>query len=172
MMRSLRRTGTRADVVVLVSPNVKEETRQVLRQDNAIVTEVPNLVNPYKAKKAEGQSQRFLSRFEFTLNKLYMWNLTQYERVVYLDADNIALGNFDELFDCGHFCAVFMNPCNFHTGLLVIKPDVHQFERMVHALYNHTRSYDGADQGFLTAFFPFKVCLISTFSQCWTLLLT
>ena len=156
MMRSLRRTGTKADVVVLVSPNVKAETRQVLRQDGAIVTEVPNLANPYKAAQAQGEPQRYLARFEFTLNKLYMWNLTQYERVVYLDADNIALGNLDELFDCGHFCAVFMNPCNFHTGLLVIKPDTKQFNHMVESL-PFIGSYDGADQGFLTAFFPFKV---------------
>jgi len=155
MMRSLRRTGTKADVVVLVSPNVKAETRQVLRQDGAIVTEVPNLANPYKAAQAQGEPQRYLARFEFTLNKLYMWNLTQYERVVYLDADNIALGNLDELFDCGHFCAVFMNPCNFHTGLLVIKPDTKQFNHMVESLPS-IESYDGADQGFLTAFFPFK----------------
>lgn len=155
MMRSLRRSGTTADIVVLVSPNVREETRQVLRNDGALVMEVPNLVNPYKAHA--GETQRYLARFEFTLNKLYMWNLTQYERVVYLDADNIALGNLDELFNCGHFCVVFMNPCNFHTGLLVIKPDTKQFNVMVQALYNRTRSYDGADQGFLTAFFPFKV---------------
>jgi len=164
MMRSLRRTGTKADIVVLVSPNVRESTRQQFIEDGAIVTEVSNLANPYKARK--GVTQRFLDRFEFTLNKLYMWNLTQYERVVYLDADNIALGNLDELFRCGHFCAVFMNPCNFHTGLLVIKPDAGQFKLMVDALYNHTRSYDGADQGFLTAFFPYKVAsLLPLFSN-------
>jgi hypothetical protein len=145
-------------MVILVSPNVKEETRRILRNDGAIITEVPNLVNPYKAAKAQGQTQRYLERFEFTLNKLYVWNLTQYERVVYLDADNIALGNLDELFDCGHFCAVFMNPCNFHTGLLVIKPDTAQFDYMVNSLRSgNITSYDGADQGFLTAFFPFEV---------------
>jgi alpha-N-acetylglucosamine transferase len=158
--------GTRADMVMLVSPNMKEETWQVLQQDNTIITKVPNLVNPYKAKKAKGQSQCFLLHFEFTLNKLYMWNLTQYECVVYLDTDNIALGNFNKLFDCSHFCTMFMNPCNFHTGLLIIKPDMHQFEHRVHALYNHTHSYNSANQGFLTTFFPFKVCLLSTFSQC------
>jgi hypothetical protein len=84
---------------------------------------VSNIQNPWKLKQiADGEGGgTYQSRFEFTLNKLHLWNLTQYERVVYMDADDIALSKLDELFFCGHFCAVYMNPCNFHTGLLVVK---------------------------------------------------
>lgn len=38
-----------------------------------------------------------------------------------LDADNLFLQNTDELFQCGQFCAVFINPCIFHTGLFVLQ---------------------------------------------------
>eukprot|EP01090_Pellita_catalonica_P015034 TRINITY_DN3968_c0_g2_i1.p1 TRINITY_DN3968_c0_g2~~TRINITY_DN3968_c0_g2_i1.p1 ORF type:complete len:395 (-),score=16.91 TRINITY_DN3968_c0_g2_i1:95-1231(-) len=76
-----------------------------------------------------------------------------------MDSDTIVIpenGNLDELFDCGHFCVVYQNPCNFHTGLLVIKPDNEQYNQMLLALEKHSvRSYDGADQGFLTAYFSF-----------------
>jgi len=154
MIRSLKRTGTKHDIVVLVSPNVQPETKRIFRADGAIVLDVPNIPNPFK--KMSRNDQKYQSRFEFTLNKLYMWNLTQYERVVYMDADNIALHNPDELFTCGHFCAVFMNPCNFHTGLLVIKPDENEFTKMLDTLSHNARSYDGADQGFLTSYFDFK----------------
>ncbi len=131
MIQALKRSGTKHDIVILVSPNVKDETRRIFRSDGANVIEIPNIANPYKSKDKE--KQRYLSRFEFTLNKLYMWNMTQYQRVVYMDADTIAVRNPDELFKCGHFCAVFMNPCNFHTGtpfhisplcLLVLSPSL------------------------------------------------
>ena len=52
------------------------------------------------------------------------------------------------------FCAVYMNPVHFHTGLMVVKPDKQEFEKLTHALSSkETFSYDGADQGFLTAYF-------------------
>lgn len=45
----------------------------------------------------------------------------EYDRVVMLDADNLFLRNPDELFQCGQFCAAFINPCVFHTGLFVLQ---------------------------------------------------
>lgn len=73
---------------------------------------VENLNNPY---------EHFDKRFKLTLNKLYAWNLVDYDRVVMLDSDNLFLQNTDELFQCGQFCAVFINPCIFHTGLFVLQ---------------------------------------------------
>jgi hypothetical protein len=69
-----------------------------------------------------------------------------------LDADNVLIRNADELFLCGDFCAVFMNPCHFHTGLLVIKPDQKEYERLLNSL-DHLESFDGADQGFLSSMY-------------------
>lgn len=74
-----------------------------------------NLKNPYE------KQENFNMRFKLTLNKLYAWSLVSYERVVMLDSDNIFLQNTDELFQCGQFCAVFINPCIFHTGLFVLQ---------------------------------------------------
>jgi alpha-N-acetylglucosamine transferase len=77
-----------------------------------VVNDIPN---PYINKP------KFDKRFIFTLNKMYAWSLTEYERVVMLDADNLFLRAPDELFQCGEFCAAFINPCIFHTGLFVLK---------------------------------------------------
>mgnify|MGYP000037588524 FL=1 len=74
-----------------------------------------DIPNPYSTQ------DHFNSRFRLTLNKLYAWSLVDYERVVMLDADNIFLRKTDELFQCGQFCAVFINPCIFHTGLFVLE---------------------------------------------------
>lgn len=85
---------------------------------------VENVYNPYRANNPN-------DRFKLTMNKLYAWNLVDYERVVMLDADNLFLQNADELFQCGQFCAVFINPCIFHTGLFVLQV------RLVLIIYLH-----------------------------------
>lgn len=84
-------------------------------EDGAKVMRVENLNNPYV------KNGNFDWRFRLTMNKLYAWKLVDYERVVMLDADNLFLKKTDELFQCGQFCAVFINPCIFHTGLFVLQ---------------------------------------------------
>lgn len=84
-------------------------------EDGGRVVRVENLNNPYKKQRY------FNDRFKLSLNKLYAWTLSDYERVVMLDADNLFLQKTDELFQCGQFCAVFINPCVFHTGLFVLQ---------------------------------------------------
>lgn len=145
LMQSLRATGTTDDIVVLASDTVSEASRETFRRDGAVVKQVPNIENPF----ATGRRRSFKEHFKFTLNKLYLWNMTEYERVIYLDADNVAMRSMDYLFRCGSFCVVFMNPCHFHTGLMVVKPDTSEFNRLLRLL-GTAFSYDGADQGFLS----------------------
>lgn len=83
--------------------------------DGVRVVTVEDIPNPYVNQPS------FDVRFMFTLNKIYAWSLTDYERVVMLDVDNVFLQKADELFQCGDFCAAFINPCIFHTGLFVLK---------------------------------------------------
>jgi len=146
----MQMSGTRADIVVLVADTVKPETQQHFASHGCRVLPVPQVDNPYKADASRRLSYK--SRFEGTLMKLHLWNLTEYDRVIYMDADNVVLHNMDELFLCGDFCAVFMNMAVFHTGLLVIKPDKEEYQKMLNAL-SILPSYDGADQGFLTEYF-------------------
>ncbi|THU55201.1 hypothetical protein C4D60_Mb11t04070 [Musa balbisiana] len=125
-------------------------TRVMMRQeeDGVKVVAVENLKNPY-----ENQGN-FNTRFKLTLNKLYAWSLVSYDRVVMLDSDNIFLQRTDELFQCGQFCAVFINPCIFHTGLFVLQPSMNVFKNMLHELEIGRENPDGADQGFLASYFP------------------
>ncbi|XP_048558807.1 putative glucuronosyltransferase PGSIP8 [Triticum urartu] len=148
MMRSLRGFGADADRVVIASLDVPPSWVQALKDDGVKVVSVDNLKNPYE------KQDNFNSRFKLTLNKLYAWSLVSYDRVVMLDSDNMFLQNTDELFQCGHFCAVFINPCIFHTGLFVLKPSMDVFKNMLHELAVGRENPDGADQGFLASYFP------------------
>lgn len=152
---SIKASGTDQDFVVLTSPNVCEETKQTLREDGAIVRVVENVPNPFASDV--DRRRTYKPRFAHTFNKLLVWNMTEYERVVYLDEDNVALApqkELEDLFKCGHFCAPYMNPLFFHTGVMVVKPDREKFLELLRILDSKDSfSYDGADQGFLTAVF-------------------
>uniref|UniRef100_A0A7N0ZXK2 Glucuronosyltransferase PGSIP8 n=1 Tax=Kalanchoe fedtschenkoi TaxID=63787 RepID=A0A7N0ZXK2_KALFE len=148
MIRSLVRLGVDADLVVIASLDVPLRWVRALEGDGARVIRVENLNNPYK------NQVNFDSRFKLTLNKLYAWSLVEYERVVMLDADNLFLHKTDELFQCGQYCAVFINPCIFHTGLFVLQPSMEVFHDMLHELEVGRENSDGLDQGFLCSYFP------------------
>eukprot|EP00898_Chlorokybus_atmophyticus_P004488 jgi/Chlat1/503/Chrsp103S01099 len=147
MFRSLRSFGTNEDLVALVASNLPVSWRRILAEEDGVrVIEVDNAPNPYAKQK------RYDPRFVHAMNKIWAWGLLDYKRVVLLDADNLFLRNVDELFKCGEFCAVFINPCIFHTGLTVLAPSNDTLNDMLaraHAL----ESYDGGDQGFLNSYF-------------------
>lgn len=147
MLRSLRRLNVDADLVLIASRDVPSSWINKLHGDGVRVVMVDNMENPYR------HQSNFDKRFTLTLNKLYAWNLVEYERVVMLDADNLFLQKTDELFQCGQFCAVFINPCIFHTGLFVLQPSQVVFNDMLNQLANGRENEDGADQGFLTGYF-------------------
>ncbi|CAL0331148.1 unnamed protein product [Lupinus luteus] len=148
LLKSLARLKVDADLVVIASNDVPNRwVRALEEEDGAKVERVENLDNPYK------NQHNFDKRFKLSLNKLYAWNLVKYDRVVMLDADNLFLHKTDELFQCGQFCAVFINPCVFHTGLFVLQPSKAVFKNMVNELQNGRENPDGADQGFITSYF-------------------
>ncbi|KAF7828417.1 putative glucuronosyltransferase PGSIP8 [Senna tora] len=149
LLKSLASLDVQADLVVIASIDVPLRwVRALEREDGAKVVRVENMDNPYK------HQVNFDKRFKLTLNKLYAWSLVDYDRVVMLDADNLFLQNTDELFQCGQFCAVFINPCIFHTGLFVLQPSLAVFKDMVHELESGRENPDGADQGFISSYFP------------------
>ncbi|XP_021768479.1 putative glucuronosyltransferase PGSIP8 [Chenopodium quinoa] len=147
MMRSLLQHQVQADRVVIASVDVPLHwVRAMEVEDGLKVVRVENIYNPYRADNPN-------DRFKLTMNKLYAWNLVNYERVIMLDADNLFLQNTDELFQCGQFCAVFINPCIFHTGLFVLQPSAEIFKDMLHEVEIRRPNSDGADQGFLGSYF-------------------
>jgi len=150
LIRSIKATGTKHDVIVLATDSVSDATRKLLIKEGAQIVPIPPIANPYKDDPT--RRKYYQPRFEMTLIKLHLWNQTKYDRVVYFDADCIVLQPIDEMFKCGHFCAAYMNILAFHTAVLVVKPDAKVFQDMVNSLAT-MESYDGADQGFMVSYF-------------------
>ncbi|GBG83487.1 hypothetical protein CBR_g37199 [Chara braunii] len=151
MLRSLLKTRPRADVIVLATSDVPEDWIHTLRYEDGVqVVIVPNVPSPY-----HDTDPTFSKRFVHVLNKLWAWGLVKYDRIVMLDSDDLFLQNTDELFLCGEFCAVFIDPYRFHTGLFVLKPSRERLYEVFAKLANTSFTpSDGGDQGFLIASYP------------------
>lgn len=88
--------------------------------------------------------------------KIHLWNQTQFSKIVYLDADTVALRAPEELFDVPHDFSAAPDigwPDIFNSGVLVLKPDEGVFSSLL-TLAQQSLSFDGADQGLLNQFFP------------------
>jgi glycogenin glucosyltransferase len=92
------------------------------------------------------------------MTKLRLWELTQFDQVVYIDADCMVLDCLDELFErCADldFAAApdVFPPDRFNAGVLYLRPSKETFLQLC-AQLPVLVSYDGGDTGFLNAFFP------------------
>lgn len=133
--------------VVIVTGTTSDETVGQLRSDGITVLRIPTVRTPY------ADDPRFDARFANVMTKLAIFNLTQYDRVAFVDADALVLRDMSDIFRCGRFCAVFINPCHFNSGLMLVTPSTDTFNDMLRQL-PHLPSYDGGDQGFLNAYYP------------------
>jgi glycogenin glucosyltransferase len=136
-------------IVVLVTPQVSEATKIRLQSIcNQTITVEP-IICPYKNTEHEA------SWTNSELTKLHVWNLLQFEKVVYLDADTLVIENIDELFEIQSSFAAspdIFPPDKFNAGVLVIQPNASVFHEMI-SLVGVLSSHDGGDTGFLNSYF-------------------
>lgn len=90
---SLEHSGSTAPLVVMVTEGIDEQNRRLLQDDGCLLRDVAPL------RPAGGSVDSYAnSRFAEVWTKLSVWGLTEFERVVFLDADMLVTQNMDELF--------------------------------------------------------------------------
>ncbi|XP_038207559.1 cell surface glycoprotein 1 isoform X2 [Zerene cesonia] len=150
LAHSLRRVGSTYPAVILITPSVTDAMRDRLRAVFAEVITVDVLDSQDAAHLA------LLQRPELgiTFTKIHCWNLTQYDRCVFLDADILVVQNCDELFEREELSAapdVGWPDC-FNSGVFVFQPSADTFSRLIN-FAQERGSFDGGDQGLLNSFF-------------------
>ena len=144
--QTLRETNTSKDMVVLCMRTVSAEAVSVLQADGWIVRYIDNIPNPYAGHSSRGDY------FSGAYSKIHIWNMTEYDRVVYLDSDVVVVSNADHMFNCGTFCAVFRYADLFNSGSMVIEPSTTIYKDMLKKI-PLLSSFDVADQGFFNKYF-------------------
>ena len=92
--------------------------------------------------------------------KLALWQLTEYRRVVFLDADTLVVRNIDKLFGYPEFCAapnLYETLADMHrlnSGVFVAKPSAATFDAMLAQLDAPGVFWRRTDQTFLEHYYP------------------
>jgi alpha-N-acetylglucosamine transferase len=172
LARSIQLSGTRADIVVLHTGGVADAELEPLSDLGCrlIRTELLDTSEAFDERHARGKlhanapfTKGRKPAFHSPLDnfcKLRLWQLTDYEVCVFIDADALVLRNIDKLFDYPEFSAapnVYETLKDFHrlnSGVFVARPSADTFAAMLKVLDQPEAFWRRTDQTFLESFFP------------------
>ena len=172
LARSIRLTGSSADIVVLFTGGVDIDALTPLEAFGCRLVEVQHLplseaFNQRHARGnlhanapfTKGRKPAFHSPLD-NFCKLRLWQLIDYFSCVFIDADALVLRNIDKLFDYPEFSAapnVYESLADFHrlnSGVFVARPSLATFDSMLGRLDEPEVFWRRTDQTFLEHFFP------------------
>jgi alpha-N-acetylglucosamine transferase len=172
LVRSLKLTDTKADIVVMHTAGVNEKALAPLTDQGARLAEVEHLptsaaFNERHSRATQHEVAPFTRgrkpAFHTPLDnfcKLRLWQMEEYGHVVFLDADTLVLKNIDKLFAYPQFCAapnVYESLADFHrlnSGVFTARPSQATFDAMLTRLDQPDAFWRRTDQTFLQTFFP------------------
>ena len=126
--RSLRHTGAKYPLYCALSATVDEEIELELGKEGIPCIRLQRTVLTEEVNPA-GQG---FSHWNHTFDKLLVWGLVQFRKIVFLDCDLLIVRNIDSLFEREAFSAVSADssyPGNegwaggLNSGVMVIEPD-------------------------------------------------
>lgn len=172
LVRSVKLSKTSADIVVLHTGALDPKSLEPLASLGAILVLAGHLptseaFNTRHRRDNIHANSPFLKGgkplFHTPLDnfiKLRLWELEQYERIIFIDADALVVRNIDKLFQYPEFSAapnVYETVADFHrlnSGVFVAKPSTKTFVDMLKVLDAPEAYWPRTDQSFLQAYFP------------------
>ncbi|GFY91243.1 plant glycogenin-like starch initiation protein 1 [Actinidia rufa] len=141
--QSIRMAGSTHDLVILVDETISEYHRSGLEAAGWKIRTIQRIRNPKAEKDAYN---------EWNYSKFRLWQLTDYDKIIFIDADLLILRNIDFLFSMPEISATGNNGTLFNSGVMVIEPSNCTFQLLMDKI-NEFESYNGGDQGYLNEIF-------------------
>lgn len=130
LYQSLKSVKAKYPLFVLCSDNISSSTLKVLEKFKIEYMILSEHIVVNKGKLINGEGYGHWDR---TFDKLYVWTLLQFSKVVYVDSDMYVIRNIDHLFNKPHMSAVIADKFNepgldkLNSGLIVINPNKDEF---------------------------------------------
>ncbi|EKM56619.1 glycosyltransferase family 8 protein [Phanerochaete carnosa HHB-10118-sp] len=156
---SLRKVDTLARLILLYIPSQVSASALCLASSSGFVPHPVQRIAP--PHNGSGVTPRFLDQY----TKLTLWTLDRLPEpvraLVYIDADALALRNFDELFALPYAFAAVPDvygdvrgfTTNFNAGVMFLRPDSALFAAMLDAFPAARYPRTMAEQAFLNQYF-------------------
>lgn len=129
--------------IALIPPDLSSNDRTTINEAGWIIQETNLIDNP---------NLIFNSRFQYVYTKLKVFEMVQFDRVIYLDADTLLQANIDELCSCDTTFGAVQRGDFLNTGVFVATPSIKTYNAL-YDKYKIINSYTTGDQGFFNSFF-------------------
>lgn len=129
LYKSLVSTGTKYPFYVAITSYISQKSIDDLENININIIKLDNNIQLPEEIKNKNYKLGY-SQWNNTLQKLAIFQLTKFTKIVYLDSDMIILNNIDELFNKKHMSAVVAGALVpgreewklLNSGIMVIEP--------------------------------------------------
>jgi glycogenin glucosyltransferase len=130
LKKSLEQTGSAYPLACLVPTTMSEKYKDILKNNDISVLEHDNSIQlPKDLVKANTEAGR--SNYNESFFKLFIFDMIEFSKLVFIDADMMVVNNIDHLFEFDHMTscdAGRLYPGNedwvtLNSGLMVIVPD-------------------------------------------------
>lgn len=138
LQKSLKDVEAKYPLKVMVTSNVSKVVLNILEQ---LKLEY-EIIDPIENKEMNNYNRKINSLFArnwaLALTKFDIFGLTEYDKIIFLDADIMLRKNIDDLFECPHLTAaldgeyfnLWKNNPHFNAGLIVIEPSKEESEKL------------------------------------------
>ncbi|PWA57428.1 plant glycogenin-like starch initiation protein 5 [Artemisia annua] len=143
LAQSILQTNSTKDLILLADDSISPKSIRGLKAAGWKIKLIERIRSPHAKKGAYN---------EYNYSKLRIWQLTEYDKVIFIDADLIVLKKLDKFFSYPQLSAVGNDKYLFNSGLILIEPSQCMFNGLMEKI-STLRSYNGGDQGFLNEAF-------------------
>ncbi|KAK7269327.1 hypothetical protein RIF29_22051 [Crotalaria pallida] len=153
--------GRNIDLLLLADDSIGPNSIKGLEASGWKIKHIQRILNPFAQKGSYN---------EWNYSKLRIWQLTMYDKIIFLDSDLLVLKNIDDFFIYPQLSAAPNDKILFNSGLMVIEPSMCMFEHLMNQSLK-VKPYNGGDQGFLNEVFtwwhrfPRKLNYLKSFSD-------
>jgi alpha-N-acetylglucosamine transferase len=146
LAKSLKHHMTKYEVACMVTEEVSDLGRQILE---AAGIELVN-IDRIEPARTDGIKDRYKETSWMMFTKLNLWRLTDYAKLVFLDADCLAIRNVDEMMDMPAVSAVKdIGYGGISAGVLILEPNMEMFDDMMNDMNKDIYDNTYSDQSFL-----------------------
>ena len=153
-LESLKRTNPKIkEFVVLVNEEIEESNIQILNSFNYKVIKIN------KIELDSNTNYQNMKHWKNTFDKLKIFELTDYDKIIYLDSDLQILQNIDELFQLPHLSGVIAGKSahpewtGINSGLIVIEPKEKELQRIIEGLKDFNTEEEFGDQDIINYYY-------------------
>lgn len=147
---NLKHINSEYGLLCLINEEITQETRDTLDYFNIEYKEIKKINYDVDF---EGYIQPY---FKNTFDKLSVFSLTEYEKIVYLDLDLLILENIDDLFAYNGLAMAMDHPfTNLHnSGVMIIEPNMDDYYNLIKLMVEKMKNQEQlGDQDIINEYF-------------------